>query len=259
MHLNLLPRLAAAAIVLATLATPAARATTRLSNPIPALSAPPSYPDSAHVLNGCLLSTLRFVDRFETEYPGERAQTLVVRMRNADGSLQAHTIALLSWRGQAWGRDEYYGVFSLGCAAEVHPDLDRLSALAERKLEKHAQLLVRNGEAEARSATPAQLSSAENLRDVTTAARLIPYATTIYWVRCGSRELPMIFFRPTGRRIAVYDPAHGTSTADCAATDDAKIVLLVASRLGYRAESVRAGLPQPELLASADVTNANAR
>jgi hypothetical protein len=62
----------------------------------------------------------------------------------------------------------------------------------------------------------------------------------------------MAFFRPDGKRIAVYDPAHGTSTAVCAATDDAKIVQLVATRLGYRAESVRAELPvqQPTLLAS---------
>ena len=71
----------------------------------------------------------------------------------------------------------------------------------------------------------------------------------------------MAFFRPAGQRIAVYDPEHGTSTAECAATDDAKIVLLVASRLGYRAESVRAELPlpQPALLASADAPAANAR
>ena len=71
----------------------------------------------------------------------------------------------------------------------------------------------------------------------------------------------MAFFRPDGKRIAVYDPVHGTSTADCACTDDAKVVLLVASRLGYRAESVRAELPlpQPAMLASSDSTSASAR
>lgn len=261
MYLNRLLRLAPLVLVLVTGTTPVARATARISNPSSSLSAPPAYPDAAHVLNGCLLSTLRFLDRYQAEFPGERAQTLVVRMRNADGSTQAHTIALISWQGQAWCRDEYYGVFSLDCAADLHPDLDQFGARAERKLEQHAQLMVRTGQASARSEPPAHLSAEQGLQDVTTAARLIPYTSTIYWVRCGNRELPMVFFRPTGQRIAVYDPEHGTSTADCASTDDAKIVLLVASRLGYRADSVRPEptLSQPALLASADTSIGHAR
>jgi hypothetical protein len=261
MYLNRLPRLAAAALVLATLSAPVARATTRVSNPPSVVSAPPSYPDTAHVLNGCHLSSIRFLNRYLAEFPAERGQTLVVSMRNADGSTQAHTIALISWQGQAWCRDEYYGVFSLGCPADSQANLDRLSTLAERKLEKHAQKMVSTGQAAARSEAPSHLSAEQNLRDVTTAATLIPYSTKIFWVRSGNRELPMVFFRPDGKRIAVYDPAHGTSTAECSATDDAKIVQLVATRLGYRAESVRAELPlpQPALLASADLASANAR
>jgi hypothetical protein len=261
MNLNRLLCLAAYALALAPLATPVARASSRIADPANTFSAPPAYPDAAHVLNGCHLSSIRFLNRFLAEYPAEHGQTLVVTMRNADGSTLAHTIALISWQGQAWCRDEYYGVFSLGCAAETNPSLERLSARAERKLEKHAQLMVSTGQAEARSEPPAHLSAEQNLRDVTVAAKLIPYATTIFWVRCGNQERPMAFFRPTGKRIAVYDPEHGTSTADCACTDDAKVVLLVASRLGYRAQSVRAELPvmQGSLLASADTAPAGVR
>jgi hypothetical protein len=261
MNLNRLLCLAAYTLVLAPLATPVARASSRIADPASTFSAPPAYPDAAHVRNGCHLSSIRFLNRFLAEYPAEHGQTLVVTMRNADGSTQAHTIALISWQGQAWCRDEYYGVFSLGCAAETNPNLERLSARAERKLEKHAQLMVSTGQAGARSEPPAHLSAEQNLRDVTVAAKLIPYATTIFWVRCGNQERPMAFFRPTGKCIAVYDPEHGTSTAGCACTDDAKIVLLVASRLGYRAQSVRAELPVPQasLLASADTAPAGVR
>ncbi len=261
MNLNRLPRLATVALVLATLSAPVAHATTRVSNPASSLSIPPAYPDSDHVLNGCHLSSIRFLNRYLAEFPAERGETLVVSMRNADGSTQAHTIALISWQGQAWCRDEYYGVFPLDCAAESNPNLDRLSARAERKLEKHAQMMVATGQAAARSESPTHLSAEQNLRDVTTAASLIPYSTKIFWVRSGNRELPMVFFRPDGKHIAVYDPAHGTSTAVCSATDDAKIVLLVASRLGYRVESVRRELTltPPALLASANLAAANAR
>lgn len=261
MYLNRLLRLVSLVFVLTALTAPIAHATARISNPSASLSTPPAYPDSAHVLNGCHLSSIRFLNRYLAEFPGERGETLVVAMRNADGSTQAHTIALISWQGQSWCRDEYYGTFSLDCAAETQPNLDRLSARAERKLEKHAQMMVRTGQAAARSEPPAHLSAEQDLQDVTTAARIIPYATKIFWVRSGNRELPMAFFRPDGKRIAVYDPVHGTSTAECASTDDAKIVLLVASRLGYRAESVRPELipSQPALLASADTTPANAR
>ena len=261
MNLNRALRLASLALVLTTVSAPVARATTRVTKPVSARSTPPAYPDTAHVLNGCLLSSIRFLNQYLAEFPGERGRTLVVNMRNADGSTHAHTIALVSWQGQAWCRDEYYGVFSLDCAADSQPNLDRLSSRAQRKLEQHAQLMVRTGQAAARTEPPSSLSAEQNLRDVTTAVKLIPYAAKIFWVRSGNRELPMAFFRPDGKSIAVYDPAHGTSTAVCACPNDAQIVQLVATRLGYRAESVRAELtlPQPAQLASGDLLAVNVR
>jgi hypothetical protein len=52
----------------------------------------------------------------------------------------------------------------------------------------------------------------------------------------------VVFFRPSAGEIAVYDPSFGTGSAHCASTDDAKVVALVAQRLGYRADNVRAEL-----------------
>ena len=236
------------------LAVPVSRVTARIIVPSTTISAPPAYPDVAHVLNGCHLSTLRFLSRYLSKFPGERGEPLVVTMRNANGSTQAHTIALISWHGESWCRDEYYGVFALGCRAEPKPDLGRLSARAERLLEKHAQMLVKSGQVAARTEPPAHLSADQTFVDVAKAAELIPFATRIFWVNCGGRELPMAFFRPSEKQIAVYDPVHGTSTADCACPDDAKVVLLVAARLGYAANSVRAerDYSQPMLVAAAD-------
>jgi len=238
----------------ATLTAPAARATA--SAPEGSVT-PPSYPDSAHVLNGCRLSTLRFLARFLSEFPHEHGEPLAITMRNADGSRSGHTLALFSWQGQAWCRDEYYGVFTLDCPFEAQPNLNRLVARAEKRLEKHAQMLIRTAQATARPEPPAHLSAEENLRDVTTAARIIPYATTIFWLRCDNREIPVAFFRPAGQEIAVYDPVHGTSSAECSCRDDAKVVSAVAAQLGYRVNGVRPdlALSQSTLLAASDATH----
>jgi hypothetical protein len=255
MQLHRLVRHAAFAVTLfAGFAVPFSRVTARVIVPSVTLSAPPAYPDIIHVLNGCHLSTIRFLSRYLAEFPAERGETVVVNMRNANGSIQAHTIALISWQGEVWGRDEYYGVFPLGCPSAPPTHLERLSGRAERMLEEHAQTMVRTGQASARGEPPTHLSPDQTLQDVTAATRLIPFTSSVFWVRCGSRERPMAFFRPGDKRIAVYDPEHGTSTAECACPDDAKVVLLVAARLGYAATSVRTDRTssQPILMAAAD-------
>jgi hypothetical protein len=251
-------RLGSLALVLtATFTTPAARATTHSPD---ASATPPAYPDSAHVLNGCRLSTLRFLSRLLSEFPQEQGEPLVITMRNAGGARSAHTIALFSWQGHAWCRDEYYGVFALDCPFEAHSNPDRLVARAEKRLEKHAQMLIRTAQVAPRSEPPAHLSAEQNLRDVTTAARIIPYATTIFWLRCDNREIPVAFFRPAGQEIAVYDPVHGTSSAECSCRDDAKVVSAVAAQLGYRVNGVRPDLTltQSTLLAASDPAHAAA-
>ncbi|MEJ1970965.1 MAG: hypothetical protein WDM96_00090 [Lacunisphaera sp.] len=63
---------------------------------------------------------------------------------------------------------------------------------------------------------------------------------TIFWVKDGAREIPLVFFRPTPGVIAVYDPVHGTGLTECAGGNDAKITALIAARFGYRVEDFRA-------------------
>jgi len=239
--------LATALVIIAALANPAARAA---SSPL----SPPSYPDAAHVSNGCHLSTIRYLARYLSEFPGERGEPLVINMLNADRSRKMHTVALISWQGHAWCRDEYFGVFALGCPLEARPNLDRLSARAEACYQEHARKLIHMAGMPQRREASENLSSEDRFHEVTQAARIIPFPTTIFWVRSGREEFPVAFFRPGGRQVAVYDPLNGTSLAECSILDDAKVVSLVAARLGYRSDGVRREvfLPGGTLLVAAN-------
>lgn len=253
--------LAFALLLAATLAAPGALAVEFRPDASAADREPPAYPDRDHVTNGCHISTIAYLDRFLAEYPGEQGQPLVITLLNTDGIRRPHTIALISWQGQWWCRDESFGAVALGCAVEAWPTGRRLSAKAETVLDKHAKMLVRTGMATPRPAPPADMSSEQRIGQVAAAARMIPFPTTIFWVKCGRSELPVAFFRPAARQIAVYDPMHGTCLAECASRDDAGIVSLVASRFGYRVDAVYAELTSPRgtLVASADLPCAVSR
>jgi len=227
-------RLALALVILPVLASSAARA---------AIVAPPHYPDATHVFNGCHLSTLAYLAKFSAEFPAEQGQPLVVQMLNADGCTRSHTMSLISWRGEWWIRDEYYGVFSLNCTVAAVSDLSCLKTLAERLYARHAAEVSRQANAPRPPVVPSHLSAEQRIRDVKLAADRIPVAHTIFWVRDGRREIPLVFFRPAPGQIAVYDPSFGTGVAKCSEANDAKVVALVATRLGYRADQVRAELP----------------
>ena len=200
---------------------------------------PPSYPDAAHVPNGCHLSAIRYLSRYLSDFPGERGEPLVINMVNADRSRKMHTMALISWHGQAWCRDEYFGAFALGCPLVARPNLARLSARAEACYQEHARMLIHMAGMTQRREASEDLSSEDRFHEVTQAAWIIPFPTTIFWVRSGREEFPVAFFRPGGRQVAVYDPMNGTSVAKCSILDDAKVVSLVAARLGYRSDGVR--------------------
>jgi hypothetical protein len=206
--------------------------------------APPAYPDSVHVTNGCHLSTIAFLARFLAEFPSERGEPLVVKTLNADGIRRFHTIALISWHGQSWCRDEYLGTFALDLPVAAPPDKKRLVATAVRVLEARAQTLIR---AMLYNPGPAvsTVGSEERIRDVMTAVRIIPFPTTIFWVKCGVREFPVAFFRPTNQQIAVYHPVHGTCLAKCSSGNDAKVVALVAAQFGYHVDGIRAEPTSP--------------
>ncbi len=119
---------------------------------------PPAFPDAGHVPNGCYLSTAAYLARFAAAFPAERATNVAIAPRGFGG---LHTIALLTWRGEWWGRDEYFGVFRLGRAVAGNPDPVALARCAERLLAKHALNEVKAGRGDYAPATPDTLPARE--------------------------------------------------------------------------------------------------
>lgn len=218
------------------------------------LSAPPSYADTVHVCNGCHLSTIRYLARFQSNFPGEHGEPLVINMMNADRTRRMHTMALISWRGLAWCRDEFFGVFALGCRYDARQNPGALVALAERSYSRQAQKVIRDSGMPSRPGPAEDLTPEQRLQDVSLATQIIPYPSAIYWVKVGHKEIPLALFRPANRQIAVYDPLNGTSLAECSIADDAKVVSAVAARLGYSSGGVRR---DPNILGATVLTAAN--
>ncbi len=198
-----------------------------------------------HVPNGCHLSTLAFLARYAAEYPNERGKPVVVAMRNADGRTRPHTLAVVSFRGVLWCRDEYFGVFPLDLRASAEPGLRRLVDRIEPRLEKHARLHLARPAALQPIVAPRHLASAEALAFVRTAAAIMPVPARVFWIRSGADETPALMFRPSRGEIAVYLPAHGTCVAECDIPSDTRVVEMVAERLGYRDATVRADSALP--------------
>jgi len=241
-------RLAALVLALA-LATPAARALELASADSDAtgatLSAPPAFPDTAHVPNGCHLSTLTFLTKLLAQFPQESGEPLVIAMHNDAGARWNHTVAVFSWRGQTWCRDEYFGVFALDCSFSQKPAGGRLATKVQVALDRHAKSVLHGSTANPLNPPPTDLSNEQKIQDVTAAARMVPFSATVYWVHSGKQNIPVAFFRPNSRQIAVYEPLHGTCLAECSLSDDAKVVSLVATKLGYHVDGVRAEVVSP--------------
>jgi hypothetical protein len=205
----------------------------------PEVSSPPHHPDATHVFNGCHLSALAYLDRFATEFPAERGRRIVVEMRNRGGRVRSHAMALVTWKGAWWVRDEYFGVFALDCGPAHETSEVRLVARAEQLYARHVATAVRAGAA-LPPEPPAQLSPEDHRRNVIAAAAKLARAHTIYWIKDGAREVPLMFFRPSPTEVGIYDPVHGSAVVECASRDDATITALIAGRLGYRVDSIRA-------------------
>ena len=203
-----------------------------------ALPDPPSYPDEIHVLNGCRLSTARYLERFRDAFPDEHGEVLNIRMPDAG---QNHAVALVTWHGQLWCRDEYFGVFPLECSVEARPRRPELADRAEDLLARQAARLIHKEGAPRMRLAREPISAGQLLQEVALAVRIIPFPTTLFWIRSGDLEVPLIFFRPTSERVAVYDPLHGTCLAKCACHDDAKVVSQIAAELGYSVDAIRTG------------------
>jgi hypothetical protein len=208
--------------------------------PTTTLAAPPDFPDPAHVANGCYLSTVAFLSRFAAEFPDERAQALVVTVATADTRESLHTIAVVTWRGEWWGRDEYCGLFRVGTRVDPRLSDEQLAKKAGAALQRHGTAQARAGTKFPAKGIASALAMHERAEQVALAQTLVPMPSVRVWVRSGETELPFLFFAPKTGAIAVYDPSFGTATAECAATEPRQIVAMVATRLGYKVDAVRA-------------------
>ncbi len=223
----------------------AATDTPRAANGVdPANSAPPEYADAAHVSKGCYISTVAYLARFLTQHPTESGQPLTVTLKSFDGP---HTIAVITWRGAWWGRDEYSGVFALRCRVEQGQTPDDLREPAARSLSAIAQRQLKRGRISAGPDTPGGPSLADRRTAVTTAAKLLPCAAEVYWVTTPRERVPLLYFRPYQGRIAVYDPATGTATALCEPTNVTEVLKMVATQLRYNVVGIRSESAMPPL------------
>ena len=224
----LLPRLACLVFTLLTVAV------TR--------SAPPDFPDTAHVPNGCYLSSDAFLTKFAVAHPRERTRTMTFNPR---GWLGGHTIALVIWQGSWWIRDECFGVFATGLADGSDQATAEFEKTVAAAFDQHTTEYLRYSQLPGVPWDSRRLTATQRARAVATAARFLPFKTERIWVKIGRKELPFLFFRPTGGEIAVYEPGSGTAVAPCGRADPARVVAAVASRLGYKVDSVRPDRPAP--------------
>jgi len=235
MHLIRTARFAALAVVIAS--------TAGLLPATGPAEAAPAYPESEHVYFGCHISTVAYLARFSAEHPAERGRPAVLMMDNADGVRRPHTIALVTWRGMWWGRDEYFGTFPLNLPADAKVAGHRLEARATTALAKAAGRRDRTEGYRRPPVARGSLNREELAREAAAATRILPHAATTFWVSEGRHEYPLVFFRPDERTIAVYDPHSGTCVAETETRDATRIVAAVAARLGCRAASLRTELP----------------
>jgi hypothetical protein len=215
--------------------------TARADSAVPAAPppvAPPHFTIHEHVFNGCHLSTIAFLARFHADFPAEHGEAIIIFFRNASRVRKAHTVALVSWRGSWWCRDEYFGVMALGRKVEPHPDRARLTERLQVVLERRAHEFMDTAGGERPAEAPAELTGAERFHQAVVATRIIPFPSRIYWVGHGRGAVPVVFFRTGPAEIGLYDPAYGTCVATCALQDDARVVGLAAARLGYDAREV---------------------
>jgi len=224
-----------------------------IARPGVAPSAPPDFPDAIHVPNGCYISTAAFLVKFSAAFPSELAVPLTIEPNEYPGP---HTVALVSWQNQWWLRDEFLGVFSLNQPVGDAGVTDRLRRTATAAVDRRATRIPRHTRFAIARHSAQLATGAVSARDVATAAKLLPCPSEPFRITCRHRDTALLFFRPGAGCIAVYDPLTGTALAEI--DDDAssaRIVKLVAARLGYQATAIDRVVFDPIPLATAPLAS----
>lgn len=195
------------------------------------VACPPGFADTVHVPRGCFLSTVTYLARFCARHRDETGLPVSV-------CEESHTLALISWRGEWWARDEYAGVFRLRLSTSVSPNTDALRARLEARFAQLTARQVRSGLIPSAREQDIALSEAEARAAVRAAAKMIPFTSHIYRVRAGPRTTDVLFFCPANDQVAVYMPTAGTLCAACKAGDTAVIVAAAARHAGLAVSSL---------------------
>ena len=201
---------------------------------------PPNFPDLIHVANGCYVSSFVYLARFRAAYPAERAETVAIVLPNADGSFKPHTVAIVSWHGKWWARDEFYGLADLRSPSSRPWDLATVTSRVDAVCRDRYARQSAAGHRRQPDRAPAEAAEAIRWRveHILTARQLLPVPSEIVWLRSGDQTLPLLFFRTSeGGGFAVYDPSIGTAQAVGEVRDVGRMVAAVAERMGYPAPS----------------------
>ena len=209
---------------------------------------PPNFPDMVHVANGCYVSAAAYIARFRAACPAERAEPAAVVLPNADGLSRPHTVAIVSWHGSWWARDEYYGLVDLRSPSARPWD----PATVTRRIER----AFRHRAAGQPQRQPDRVPDGADPREwrlghIEAARMLLPVESCVIWMRSGLDDLPFLFFRRAeDGGFAVYDPGFGTVQAVSRLREPDTLVAAVAERLGYPAAApevpdVRAAMARP--------------
>lgn len=246
---SLLPRsarrfISLGAILAALLLAPAGHAATRVSP-----CSPTDYPDTAHVPNGCYLSAITYLKKFSEAHPGEQTRVLGFAPRGWGGG---HFVTLITWHGEWWIRDEYFGIFPVGQQAAPAVNPAKLDQRAANTFDRQVTVRRKAGQLPILPWLPGKLTEVQKTDSIAAAANWLPFKTEQFRVKSATGEMNLLFFRPTPDRIAVYEPSHGTAVAVCAEADMAVIVAAVATRLGYTIASVRPAFPASGALVAAN-------
>jgi len=207
---------------------------------------PPNFPDMVHVANGCFISSFVYLARFHAAYPAERTDTAAIVLPNADGSFKPHTVAIVSWGGTWWARDEFYGLADLRTPSSRPLNLAGVASRLDGIFRARAARQLAAGHRREPDRAPAGAEGTRwRLEQIQAAQQLLPVESEIIWYRSQGEALPFLFFRTSNQgSFAIYDPAIGSAQAVAEEKDAHRIVAAVAVRLGYPADPQRK-VPEP--------------
>lgn len=164
--------------------------------------APPWWPDQIYAANGCYLSASAYVARLASTYPAADATTYTVEIP----SCRKHTIAVVTWNGVKYGRDQYIGVFKIG---DSDPQTSFVATLRRWWQAKRTH----------RYPEKRPSSIAERHAEVLLARQIMSFAKTeLVPVITPTGAVTILTWQTTTGELAIYEPMLGTAVGSTSAS-----------------------------------------